>query len=175
MATLKYPVNQDDHIAGNPQAPAVLVEYGDYQCPACGEAYPVVKQLQQQFGSDLCLVFRNFPLVDIHPQAYDAAVMAEFAGANGHFWQAHDALYENQQALGPQFYAQLTEALGLSMQGMQLAFESRQFDARIQRDINGGIRSGVNGTPTFFLNGTRVDLQTGFDELFDKIGAVIGG
>lgn len=174
MATLKYPVTKEDHIAGNPDAPAVLVEYGDFQCPACGEAYRLVKQLQQQFGADLCLVFRNFPLADIHPQAYNAAVMAEFAGANGRYWEAHDALYENQQTLGPQLYAQLTQALGLSMQGMQLAFESRQFDAAIQRDINSGLRSGVNGTPTFFLNGTRVDLMTGFDELFDKVAQAIG-
>ena len=171
MSHLRVPVGPNDHIQGDPDARVVLVEYGDYQCPYCGQAYGVVKRLQSRFGRDLALVFRNFPLVDSHPQAMNAATVAEFAGSRGGFWEAHDALYENQRALGPPFYAELMRELGLPLQGLQQAFDSGEFTARIQSDLDGGVRSGVNGTPAFFVNGERFDGS--FADLMEPIEAVL--
>src|SRR5580692_8744955 len=101
MSVLKVPVSSADHIQGDEKAPIVLVEYGDYECPHCGHAYPIVKQIQKHFGKRLAFVFRNFPLNEIHPDAEPAAETAEFAGANGKFWEMHDAIFENQETLGP--------------------------------------------------------------------------
>ncbi|QNP47190.1 DsbA family protein [Diaphorobacter aerolatus] len=165
MSTLHMPVSADDHVAGNPKAPIVLVEYGDYQCPACGAAYPLVQQIQQKFGDDVCLVFRNFPLVDMHPQAQSAAVVAEFAAKHGKFWEAHDALYENQRSLGESFYVELVNSLGLSSDDLKQAMQTDAFEQRIRRDIDSGLRSGVNGTPTFYVNGERFDTPGGFNDL----------
>jgi protein-disulfide isomerase len=155
MADLKVPVTPDDHIQGDPKAMVTLVEYGDYQCPYCGEAYPVVKLLQQHFGKDLRFVFRNFPLTQIHPEAGPAAETAEFAGANGHFWEAHDALYENQPALGLPLYAAIVKALGLSEADLLQTLADGTYRPKVIADFEGGVLSGVNGTPTFFINGHR--------------------
>src|SRR5580658_3005308 len=100
MATLKIPVSTTDHIQGDEQAPVILVEYGDYECPHCGHAYPIIKQVQKHFGKRLRFVFRNFPLSQLHPHAEAAAEVAEFAGTQGKFWEMHDALFENQARLG---------------------------------------------------------------------------
>src|SRR5271163_1967267 len=100
MAMLKVPVTADDHIQGDPDAPIILVEYGDYQCPHCGHAYPIVKRVQKHFGKRLGFVFRNFPLSEIHPYAESAAEAAEFAAVQGRFWEMHDGIFENQDTLG---------------------------------------------------------------------------
>lgn len=165
MPTLHPPVGASDHISGDLNAPIVLVEYGDYQCPACGAAYPLVKQIQKQFGKEVCLVFRNYPLVNAHPQAQPAAVVAEFAAQHGKFWEAHDALYENQRGLGEHFYVQLVQSLGLSTAELQKAVQADAFEPKIRGDIDSGDRSGVNGTPTFFINGERFDSPRGFGDL----------
>ena len=174
MSTLRNPISADDHLLGNPRAAIQLVEYGDYQCPYCGEAYPVIKQLQQRFGDKLRFVFRNFPLVEAHPQAAAAAIVAEYAGSHGKFWEAHDALYENQQRLGEAFYVQLVESLGLDVAGLQHAFNSGEFNERIQADIDGGLRSGVNGTPGLFINGQAFYPRQGFGELAEPIAEILG-
>src|SRR5579871_499235 len=96
---LKVPVTDNDHIQGNEHAPITLVEYGDYECPYCGQAYPIVKKIQKYFGENLRFVFRNFPIVDSHPHAGIAAMAAEFAATQGKFWEMHDVLYENQEYL----------------------------------------------------------------------------
>jgi len=155
MADLKVPVTDRDHIQGDPAATVTLVEYGDYQCPYCGEAHSMIKLLQQYFGKDLRFVFRNFPLTQIHPEAEPAAETAEFAGASGRFWEAHDALYENQQSLGPQLYATIAQSLGLSEADLAQALTEGRYGPKIDAELNGGMRSGVNGTPTFFVNGER--------------------
>jgi protein-disulfide isomerase len=155
MSDLKVPIRPDDHIQGDPKAVVTLVEYGDYQCPYCGEAYPVIKMLQSYFGKDLCFVFRNFPLTEMHPEAEPAAETAEFAGAHGHFWEAHDALYENQQMLGPPLYAAIARALNLSEEELAQALADGTYRPKVQADFEGGVRSGVQGTPTFFINGYR--------------------
>ncbi|RMX06483.1 DsbA family protein [Corticibacter populi] len=169
MSTLRIPVGSHDHVTGNPEASIVLVEYGDYQCPWCGQAFPVVQRLLARHGRDVAFAFRHFPLTEAHPEAYNAAVVAEYAGAQGHFWQAHRALFENQDALGPELYAELIQSLGLDVTGLQQALDTDAFDARIRNDMEGGIRSGVNGTPSFFLNGQRFDTGDDFGTLLDAV------
>lgn len=172
MAQLKNPVTVSDHMQGDAQAAVALVEYGDYQCPACGEAYLLVKRLQEYFGKDLCFVFRNFPLTEVHPQAEAAAETAEFAAMHGHFWQAHDALYENQEALGATLYLELVETLHLSAVDLRQAVEEGNCRARVRADFSGGVRSGVNGTPTFFINGQRHDDGLDLESLVAVIEAL---
>jgi len=109
MSTLQVPVTDADYIEGDPDAPVTLVEYADYECPYCGAAYSVIKRVQKHFGKRLRFVFRNFPLTPILPEAENAAVIAEFAGAHGWSWEMHDALFENQEALGPALYVSLAE------------------------------------------------------------------
>ena len=173
MSGLRIPVNGNDHSQGRADALVTLVEYGDYQCPYCGDAYGVVKALQKRFGDGLRLVFRNFPLTDMHPQALAAAVVAEYACSHGRFWEAHDALYENQASLGAPLYAELLRELGLPLEGLRQAMDGNVFESRIQDDLDGGIRSGVNGTPSFFINGQRYDVRGGFEDLANPIAAVL--
>lgn len=172
MSHLRIPVSDQDHSVGPADAPVTVVEYGDYQCPYCGEAFPVVKELLQRYDGRIRFVFRNFPLQEIHPEAVDAAFVAEFAADHGEFWQAHDLLYENQKELGPQLYQRICEALGLSVTDLQTAATQNTYIARIQADEEGGIRSGVNGTPTFFLNGAIVEAGTA--GLAQAIGTALG-
>ena len=169
MATLKVPVNASDHVLGDADAPVTLVEYGDYQCPHCAAAHPVVAQVRQHFGKQLLFVYRHFPLSEIHPMAMSAAETAEFAGARGRFWQMHDGLFENQDRLGLPLYVALAEALGLSAAGLQAALASGEHVRKIQADFNGGVRSGVNGTPAFFINGQRHDGSYDFPYLVRAI------
>ena len=171
MATLKIPVTADDHSQGPQDAKLTLVEYGDYQCPYCGQAYPIVKQVQKHFGSRLRFVFRNFPLSEMHPHALSAAQTAEFAGAHGKFWEMHDALYENQENLGAPLYLQLAKALKLPQPALQQALEGGEYTERIRADFNGGVRSGVNGTPAFYINGRRHDASFDLDVLVAAIEA----
>ena len=172
MSELRIPVRPDDHAQGPDDAPVTLVEYGDYQCPYCGEAYPIVKRLQKHFGKTLRFVFRNFPLRESHPHAESAAETAEFAGAQGKFWEMHDRLFENQDHLGGPLYLELAKALGLSTTALRQALDDGQYKARIDADFTGGVRSGVNGTPTFFINGDRHDGPFDYDTLAHAIQGV---
>ena len=149
---LTQPVGSDDYILGPSDAALTLVEYGDYQCSYCGQAYPIVKQIQRTYPDSLRFVFRNFPIPEIHPEALAAAEFAEYAGSQGKFWEAHDALYENQDQLGDAFYRELASSLGLNAAAAEAAVSAQQFGDRIQGQINSGLRSGVNGTPAFFIN-----------------------
>jgi protein-disulfide isomerase len=169
MSSLQVPVTDADHIEGDGHALVTLVEYGDYECPICGLAYPVVKRVQKHFGKRLRFVFRNFPLTQIHPEAENAAETAEFAGAHDQFWQMHDALFENQEALGPELYSSLADTLGLPAEGLKEALGHRTFRPKIRSDFMGGLKSGVNGTPTFFINGTRHDAGNDYEDL---VGAI---
>jgi protein-disulfide isomerase len=165
MATLKAPVTPEDHIQGDPDAELTLVEYGDYECPHCGRAHGIVKQVQKHFGRRLRFVFRNFPLTQIHPNAQTAAEAAEFAGAHGRFWEMHDRIYENQDRLGLPLLFTLAEELGLDPQDLRAALTAGEFEPRVRRDFLSGVRSGVNGTPTFFLGEQRHDGPWEFDDL----------
>jgi protein-disulfide isomerase len=163
------PLTAEDHAQGPENADVTLVEYGDYECSYCGQAYPIVQQVQKQFGKRLRFVFRNFPLSEMHPHAEGAAEVAEFAGAQGKFWEMHDKLYENQERLGEALYLDLAEKLKLSTTALRQALEQRTFEARVRTDFKGGVRSGVNGTPTFFINGHRHDSSFDFETLVSAI------
>jgi protein-disulfide isomerase len=165
MTRLLVPVNANDHRQGSADAAWTLVEYGDYECPVCGRAYPIVKQLQKRLGDQLLFVFRNFPLRQIHPHAERAAEAAEFAAADGRFWEMHDLLFENQQDLEDERLFQLAVQIGLSAQKLRRSLGSEIYQGRIDLDFREGIRSGVNGTPTFFINGVRHDGSFDFDTL----------
>jgi protein-disulfide isomerase len=169
MSTLRVPVSPDDHILGPADAPVTLVEYGDYECPYCGMAQPVVRQLLEGFGRDLRLVFRHFPLTEVHPNAATAAETAEFADDHGRFWEMHDALYANQPRLGYHLYYALAGRLGLSQDGLRESLTHGLHAAKIRSDFLGGVRSGVNGTPSFFVNGVRHDGSYAYDELAQSI------
>jgi len=169
MANLKVPVGPADHTLGEEQAPVTLVEYGDYECPHCGHAHPIVQAVRKHFGTQLRFVFRNFPLTEIHPHAEMAAEAAEFAGANGRFWEMYDAIFENQSRLGTSFLVELAGKLGLSSGALSAALENHQYLSRIKSDFMGGVRSGVNGTPTFFLNGERYEGSWEFEDLVEAI------
>jgi protein-disulfide isomerase len=173
--TLKTPVGPNDHTEGPADAPVTLVEYGDYQCPYCGQAYPIVKAMQTRFGSRLRFVFRNMPLKNAHPQAELAAEAAEAAALQGKFWQMHDALYEHQAELGPEFVVKAAARLHLDVDAFQQAIESGQVRPRVEHDFMDGVRSGVNGTPTFFINGTRYDDSWDPDTLAAAVEHAIAG
>src|ERR1700680_2352075 len=155
--SLAIPVGKDDHVLGPADAPVTLVEYGDYQGPACGAAHPMVKVILKRRGAKLRFVFRNMPLSEIHPYAELAAEAAEAAAAQGKFWEMHDALYEHQDELGPDLVMTLAKRLRLDMSRFEEDLVSRRFRDRVKRDFMGGGRSGVNGTPTFFIDGVRYD------------------
>jgi protein-disulfide isomerase len=171
MAALQIPVNSADHLQGDAQALVILVEYGDYECPHCGHAYPIVKQVQNHFGKRLAFVFRNFPLSQIHPNAESAAEAAEFAGAHERFWEMHDAIFENQDELGRTMLRELAKQLELSPQSLDRALDNGEFASRVKQDFLGGVRSGVNGTPTFFINGQRHNGSFEFEDLVEAVEA----
>jgi protein-disulfide isomerase len=134
-----------------------LVEYGDYECPYCGEAYPVVKEIQTRLGRRLCFAFRNFPLANAHPHAEHAAEAAEAAHEQGRFWEMHDLLYENQDALEDKDLAQYASDLDLDARRLVSEIQVEAHASRIREDFRSGAHNGVNGTPTFFINGVRHD------------------
>jgi protein-disulfide isomerase len=157
LEKLTVPISKRDHIQGPINAVITLVEYGDYECPFCGRAYPIVKALQQNLGDDLCFAFRNFPLANMHPHAEHAAEAAEAAGAQGKFWEMHDLLYENQEDLEDADLARYAADLGLDGDRFIREVVNSAHSKRIRGDFMSGVRSGVNGTPSFFVNGERHD------------------
>ena len=166
---LAVPVSASDHAQGDPGAAVTLVEYGDYQCPACGEAYPMVKKIQRRYAGNLRFVFRNFPLIQAHPFARLAAEIAEAAAILGRFWVMHDWLYENQArwvAAGSSGLEAGLRALDVDEAAFDKAVRSPEIDVRIRRDFMGGARSGVNGTPSFYVNGS---LHQGDDTLLARM------
>ena len=169
MSKLLVAVTESDHIQGDLAAEISLVEYGDYQCPHCKMAYPIVKRLQKHYGKRLSFVFRDFPLSQMHLWAESAAEVAEFAGAHGKYWEMHDLVFENQQNLGNALFLELTESLDLSPSDLQTALAEQIYRARVRADFTGGVRSGVNGTPTFFVNGQRHDGTYDFESLSEAI------
>jgi protein-disulfide isomerase len=157
MSQLKPPINPSDHAQGDPRAPIQLVEYGDYECPFCARADGVVKALQQALGDNLLYVFRNFPVTQVHPHAMRAAQAAEAAGLQDRFWEMHDVLFANQDALEDDDLFAYAQELGLDMERFAADIESDDVVQKVRADFLSGARSGVNGTPTFFVNGERYD------------------
>ena len=154
---LSPPVGDDDHVAGPADAPVTLVEYGDFECSYCGMAYPIVKQIQRRLGERLRFVFRNFPLKESHPHATHAAQAAEAAAAQDAFWAMHDMLYEHQHALTDDDLVRYARDLGLDAERVAEELEAGAYARFVRDDFRSGVKSGVNGTPTFFVNGVRYD------------------
>jgi protein-disulfide isomerase len=176
MAQLKVPVSPRDHVLGDDNAPVTVVEYGDYECPHCAAAQPVVGQILQHFGDQLRFAYRHFPLVEVHPLARPAAEAAEFAGSRGLFWHMHQAIFANQHRLSPSLLVTLAAQLKLSPVDLRDALASGTYAAKVESDFIAGVRSGVNGTPTFFVNGVRHDygaatLATAIDQAIHAAAA----
>jgi Na+:H+ antiporter, NhaA family len=173
IATLSPPVDaQRDHIRGPTDAPVTLVEYADFQCPYCGEAYTVVNELLERFGDRVRFVFRHMPLADLHPRAVAAAEAAEAAGAQGRFWEMHDRLFEHQLELADDDLRSHADAVGVA-DGERFAAELREGShaSRVEEDLLSGARSGVPSTPRFFVNGVIHLGSPSYAELAEAIGA----
>ena len=174
-AVLAVPVDDDrDHIQGPADAPVTLVEYGDYECPYCGAAYPIVKEVQERMGERLRFVFRNFPITTSHPHAEQAAEAAEAAAAQNRFWEMHDLLYENQRRLGDQDLLSYAGQLGLDVESFGTELAQHVHAARVREDFMSGVRSGVNGTPTFYIDGVRYDDSYDLETLLAALERAAG-
>jgi protein-disulfide isomerase len=169
IPTLVPPVGPRDHVLGPEDAPVTLVEYGDFECPYCGRAFPIVEAVRREMGDLLRFAFREFPLTQIHPHAEHAAEMAEAAGSQGRFWPMHHMLYTHQQALDDVHLVSYATHVGLDAQWAAAALMSHTFAPRVREDFLSGVRSGVNGTPTFFINGVRYDGSWDYPELLDAL------
>ena len=170
---LAIPVTEKDHAQGPADAPVTLVEYGDYECPYCGKAYPVVKELQQRMGDRLRFVFRNFPLNTLHEHAGVAAQAAEAAAAQGKFWEMHDMLYEHQDDLAD--VQQYALRIGLEIYRFDADMSGERFATRVRDDFRGGVRSGVNGTPTFFINDVRYNGEHTVEAMLPALENAVTG
>jgi protein-disulfide isomerase len=170
--SLAVPVNKDDHILGPDSAPITLVEYGDFECPACGRAYPAVHTLLERFGENVRFAYRHFPLEQLHPHAESAAEAAEAAGAQGQFWPMYHLLFENQQALEPENLIQYALEARLDLDRFAHDMDEGVYAARVEEHVQSGVLSGVHATPTFFVNGDYVDISAlGFAGLVQAIEA----
>ena len=155
MSKLKPAVNSKDHAQGAANASVELVEYGDYQCPHCGRAYPIIKSIQKKMGGDLKFVFRNFPLAQIHPHAVKAAIAAEAAALQDKFWEMHDYIFEHQSRLNDASLINYAGHLQLNIEQFESDFSKEELAQKVDDDFESGVRSGVNGTPSFFINGEK--------------------
>jgi protein-disulfide isomerase len=175
MSRLVMPVGPRDHIQGpatqQAEARLTLVEYGDFECPHCGAAYPIVKNIQRQLSNDLRFVYRHFPLTRVHPHAEHAAEVSEAAAQHGKFWPMHDLLFEHQESLEDENLVAYAGALGIDAAWAAAALARGRFEPRVREDFASGVRSGVNGTPTFFINGERYDGS--WDSLLETLGEAL--
>lgn len=169
QSRLAIPVSEDDHSKGPADAPVTLVEYGDFECPSCGRAYPILENVQQRLGDRLRFVFREFPLVTSHPHAEEAAEAAEAAGAQGRFWAMHDELYQHQNQLDDADLRHYAQRIGLDLDRYDREMTSHAWADTVQQQFMGGVRSGVNGTPSFFINGARYDGSWDENSLVDAL------
>lgn len=154
---LKLPVNERDHIQGNPDASIELVEYGDYECPYCASAHLEIKKVQKQLGNKLKFVFRNFPLTNIHRHALKAAIASEVAGDMNKFWEMHDILFKNQRYLSDEDLVGYAEKIGLDAEIFEKKIPDAKYEEKVEQDLESGLRSGVNQTPSFFINGQKYE------------------
>lgn len=168
-ARLVLPVSERDHILGPETASVTLLEYGDYECPYCGMAYPIVKEVLRRLRNEVRFAYRHFPLIQVHPHAEHAAEAAESAGRQGKFWQMHDYLFEHQDALDDAHLVQYAMALDLDLFRFEQDMNDPAVIEHIREDILSGVQSGVSGTPTFFINGVRHDGSFDLDNLLAAI------
>ena len=170
--SLKPPVGPSDHAQGPRDAPLVVVEYGDFECPYCGAAFPELKAVQQALGDKLCFVFRNFPLSNAHPHALLAAGFAEAAATIGRFWEMHDILFTHQNALDARSLRRYAEEVGLGGDVIDAALDVA-FEAKVRAHFASGVRSGVNGTPCLFINGQRWEGPAEAEALIPTLGDIV--
>lgn len=173
MSELRIPISPRDHVLGGEDAPVTLIEYGDYQCPHCAAAQTTVRATLQHYKARLRFAYRHFPLATIHPMAKPAAESSEFAGAHGAFWQMHEALFANSPKLSLPLLFTLAVRLNLSPDRLRDALATGAFASKVEEDFAGGARSGVNGTPTFFINGMRHEGGYDFPVLSAAIAAAM--
>jgi protein-disulfide isomerase len=166
-------VSAHDHARGATDAPLTLVQYGDYECPYCGQAYSIVKAVQKVFGPKLRFVFRNFPLTRSHPHALHAAEVAEAVALHHKFWEIHDVLYEHQAALDDAHLLGYAKRLGLDADTIAREASSDAVVARLRADIEGGERSGVTGTPSFYITGTKLESSWDYDALMQALNRAL--
>ena len=166
---LTVPVGENDHIQGAGNADVTLVEYGDYECPHCGRAHRIVKKVQEKMGDRLRFAFRHFPLTQAHPHALHAAEAAEIAATQDKFWEMHDLLYENQNALDDASLIAYAEEIGLDVEKFTEHLRSDTFEEKVRADFMGGVESGVNGTPTFFIDGVRFNQSWDYETLLEAL------
>jgi protein-disulfide isomerase len=169
MSKLVQPVGRTDHVLGREDAPVTLVEYGDYECPQCGRAHGVLSLVLPRVGDSVRFAYRHFPLSQIHPHATLAAQAAEAAAAQYRFWEMHHVLYEHQDALDTEDLLTYAEALDLDVVGFAQELQEQVYLPRVRADFLSGVHSGVNGTPTFFINGRRFDMPWDADSLTTAI------
>jgi protein-disulfide isomerase len=164
---------KNDHVAGANNAPIELIEYADFECPYCGKAFYIIKKIQQELGSNLKFVFKNFPLVELHPNALHAALAAEVAGAQGKFWEMHDMLFENQKFLEDRDILNYASKIGLDIDRFEKDFGNDEYYQKVKDDYNSGENKGVNGTPTFFINGEKYQGNWTSYEFIDYLKSLV--
>jgi protein-disulfide isomerase len=170
LPRLTLPVTDRDHVLGSPEALVTLVEYGDYECPHCGRAYLIVEEICREGGDQLLFAFRNFPLTQSHEHAELAAEGAEAAAAQQRFWEMHRILFTHQNELDTSNLLQYASWLGMDTEQFRDELTTHAFRDRVHEDFMSGVRSGVNGTPTFFINGARYDGPVDMSSLSSAIG-----
>ncbi|HEY7304026.1 MAG TPA: DsbA family protein [Bryobacteraceae bacterium] len=172
VSRLLLPIQPEDHVEGSPNARYTLVEYGDYECPGCGALFVTIRRLHEQFGEQVRLVFRHYPLSGIHPHAQKAAEAAEAAAAQNRFWEMHDLLFEHQDALRARELYRYSEQLGLDTKRFRSELKAHVWEDRVREDFRRGVANGVYGTPGLFINGIRynggLDLASILNELKAK-------
>ncbi|HEY4148981.1 MAG TPA: thioredoxin domain-containing protein [Chitinophagaceae bacterium] len=171
--SLRVPVSDNDHSQGEKNAAIVLIEYGDYECPHCGAAYPVIKKLQKHFGGKLRFIFRNFPIAESHPHAVTAAYVAEASALQDKFWPVHDLIYEHQQNLSTKLLLSLAESAGVDIKQLSQDISTPAVTDRVEKDLEGGARSGVNGTPSFFVNGYKYEGYHEYDRMRKDLESIL--
>lgn len=169
---LTLPVGPRDHVRGRRDAPVTIVEYADVECPYCGRVEPVLQELLAQ-RDDVRLVYRHFPLVDVHPHAFSAALALEAAAEQGMFWELHDRLFADQESLGRAGYARHAESLGLDPERL-LRPASERHDSRVRDDFDSGVASGVQGTPALFVDGVRFEGGPSLKRVLEAVDRALG-
>lgn len=173
MVSLKAPVGLQDHHRGPLGAPVILVEYGDFECPFCGQAFFEIERLLREIKNNICFVFRNFPLNEIHPHAFRAAMAAEAADQQNCFWPMHHLLFQNQSSLSETGIWQLAQVLKLDMKRFQRDYHRTDLEEKVQSDFKSGVRAGVKGTPTLFLNGVLFEGSTMYESLRGEVQSIL--
>ncbi len=153
-----------EHFLGSANAKVVMVEYSDFQCPACGAAEPTVQEIIKAYGSKIKFVYKHFPLTSIHINAQKAAESSECASAQGKFWEMHGKLFENQNALRISDLKSYAQQLGLNTTSFNSCLDSGAAASAVKADFNEGVAEGVRATPSFFINGRKIEGGQPFDE-----------